>query len=63
MLSENECPNSGLDSVFGSDCSTGALTFFGYCGTCWTFPESRVPSEWVARVDALLVARHEEVRS
>lgn len=63
MLSENECPNSGPDSIFGDDCAEGALTMWGYCGTCWTWEESRVPKEWRDRVSALLLAQHEAVRS
>jgi hypothetical protein len=63
MLSENECPNAGVDSIFGTDCTTGAMTMWGYCGTCWTHAESRIPKAWSDRVDALLMARYEEVRS
>jgi len=63
MLSENDCPNSGPDSVYGSGCTSGALTMWGYCGTCWTFEESRVPKVWRDRVDALLLAERAAVLS
>lgn len=50
FLSENRCPNSGPDHLFGRQCNPDALTWWGYCGTCWQWP-SRIPREWVARVD------------
>lgn len=63
LLSENECPNSGPDSIYGSDCATGGLTMWGYCGGCWLFEESRVPKAWRDRVDALLLAERAAVLS
>jgi hypothetical protein len=51
MLSTNDCPNSGPDSIFGNDCTPGALTMWGYCGQCWLFPESRIPAHWHVRLD------------
>ena len=49
FLSENECPNSGPDSITGPDCTTGTLTMWGYCGYCWLFPETRIPAGWETR--------------
>jgi hypothetical protein len=63
MLSDNECPNSGPDSIFGSDCTSGALTIWGYCGSCWMFAESRIPKEWIDRVDGQILAAEEAKRS
>lgn len=51
FLSENVCPNSGPDSIFGRDCTSGALTIWGYCGQCWMYPESRIPAVWRNRVE------------
>jgi hypothetical protein len=63
MFSDNDCPNSGADSIFGNDCTEGALTMWGYCGTCWLYEESRVPKAWSERIEALLLARVEELRT
>jgi hypothetical protein len=51
FLSDNECPNAGPNSIFGSDCTPGALTIWGYCGTCWTFAADRIPAIWRRRVE------------
>ena len=51
FLSENECPNSGPDWIFGRDCPPGGLTMFGYCGRCWGHPATYIPREWIERVD------------
>jgi hypothetical protein len=51
FLSDNECPNSGPDHLFGKDCAPGALTMWGYCGTCWLWP-TRIPQAWLTRVEA-----------
>jgi hypothetical protein len=51
FLSENECPNAGPDWMFGKHCAPGALTIWGYCGTCWLYPEHRIPPIWIKRVE------------
>jgi len=60
FLSNNACPNSGPDWLFGDHCGSieSSMTSWGYCNACWV--AERVPVSWQSRVD---VAITEQMRA